>query len=81
MVVKPITQDALVEADCVYVLPAGYSLQIQNRRLQLSSKVKRNGWPKTIDNFLLSLAEEQGDNAVCVILSGAGTDGLEGARD
>jgi two-component system CheB/CheR fusion protein len=28
-----------------------------------------------IDTFFRSLAEDQGDNAVCILLSGTGTDG------
>jgi two-component system CheB/CheR fusion protein len=33
-----------------------------------------------IDVFLRSLAEDQGDNAICIILSGTGTDGTLGLR-
>jgi two-component system CheB/CheR fusion protein len=33
-----------------------------------------------IDAFFLSLAEDQGENAVCIVLSGTGTDGTLGLR-
>ena len=35
---------------------------------------------KLIDNFFFALADDQGENAVSIILSGAGADGSQGLR-
>src|SRR5258708_14436310 len=36
--------------------------------------------PGTVDAFFRSLAEDQGDNAIAVVLSGSGSDGAVGVR-
>ncbi|NDJ85147.1 MAG: PAS domain-containing protein [Chloroflexi bacterium] len=80
IVVQPIKDDVLVKVDNVYVLPSRYALEFSNGHLQLVSPKPLDGWPRTIDRFLKSLAEGHGQLAGAVILSGAGSDGLEGAR-
>lgn len=70
--------DAHVEKDSVYVIPNDKALKIKSGRLQLIEK-KIDRSPNTaIDIFLKSLAEDQGNQAIAVILSGTGTDGTRG---
>lgn len=70
--------DALVEKNCVYVIPNNKLLTIQNHRLQLGDKNFEKAPNTAIDTFLKSLADDQGSKAIAIILSGTGTDGTRG---
>jgi two-component system CheB/CheR fusion protein len=68
-----------VETEHVYVLPPGAILTIRERRLRL----RRTGSDRErapIDVFFSSLAEDQGEHAIGVVLSGGGHDGTLGLR-
>ncbi|HEX6006456.1 MAG TPA: CheR family methyltransferase, partial [Burkholderiales bacterium] len=69
-----------IEHDCVYVIPPGVYLSIRDGALHLSHPQERHGARAPFDFFLRSLAEEQAERAVCVILSGTGTDGSLGLK-
>jgi two-component system, chemotaxis family, CheB/CheR fusion protein len=68
------------EAQHVYVLPPGAILTIREGRLRLrpTSSVDRERTP--IDLFFSSLAEDQGEHAIGIVLSGGGTDGTLGLK-
>ena len=68
------------EAKHVYVLPPGAILTIREGRLRLrpTSSVDRERTP--IDLFFSSLAEDQGEHAIGIVLSGGGTDGTLGLK-
>jgi len=69
-----------VERNHIYVIPPNATLTIGGARLQVQSPAPRP-WPLTpIDGFLHSLAQDQGELAVCILLSGSGTDGTLGLR-
>ncbi|HXA02230.1 MAG TPA: chemotaxis protein CheB [Cytophagaceae bacterium] len=69
--------DMYIEPNCVYLMPRGKNMTISNRRLVLADI--RPLQPNTaIDIFLNSLAENQGNKSIAVILSGTGTDGTKG---
>jgi two-component system, chemotaxis family, CheB/CheR fusion protein len=70
--------DMMVEPDHVYVIPADSTLQIRNRRLQVDRPAPPRENRRPIDTFFVSLAEDQAENAVCVVLSGTGSDGSSG---
>lgn len=78
--VHPIIDGVMIEAGNVYVLPAGQDLFISDGQLQLTPREPTKGWPKTFDTFLKSLAYDQGEWSVAIILSGVGNDGLEGSK-
>ncbi|MDG2517319.1 chemotaxis protein CheB [Lysobacter soli] len=67
-----------VEAGHVYIIPPDATLTISGGVLQLSKPAPPRQYRFPIDTFFASLAEDQGDNAVCIILSGAGSDGARG---
>lgn len=75
-----IANDMVIQPNKVYVLPAGYEVHIQGNHFQLTPIAESQGWPETINHFFQSLALDQGENAVAVVLSGAGHDGTEGAH-
>ena len=66
--------------DCVYLIPPGAYLAIEDCTLRLSKPRERHGARMPFDFFLRSLAEECGERAVCAILSGTGTDGSLGLK-
>lgn len=69
-----------VKPDHVYVIPPNREMSIFHGALQLSIPETPRGQRMPIDLFLRSLAEEQGENTIGVILSGTGTDGTLGLR-
>lgn len=67
-----------IEMNKVYLIPSKSSMTIKDGRLLLTNKQK--GVNLTINTFFASLAEEAGENAIGIILSGTGDDGTEGGR-
>ena len=69
-----------VQPGRVYVIPPNKDMSVVGRTLQINppAEVQRVRMP--IDIFFRSLAEDQGERAVCIILSGTGTDGTLGMR-
>ena len=81
MVVSEIEDGATVEPNHVYLNPPGKNVAIFNRRLHLMEPVKSNSINLPIDFFFKSLSEDQGENAVGIILSGTASDGTLGIRE
>jgi two-component system CheB/CheR fusion protein len=72
-------EDAMrIEPNVVYLIPPGSLMSIAVGQLRLSPKNPR-GLSLPIDLFFNSLAQEYGNRAVGVILSGTGSDGTRGA--
>lgn len=67
-----------VEADHVYVMPAGASMRVKKGRITLGKRSKASARFLPIDGLLKSLADDYGDSAVGIILSGTGSDGVLG---
>ncbi|MCB1858840.1 MAG: chemotaxis protein CheR, partial [Gammaproteobacteria bacterium] len=80
MPVQEITQSMQVEPNHVYVIPPNRDLAILNNRLQLLDPTGPRHLRLSIDYFFRSLAQEAGDLAVGIVLSGTGTDGTLGVR-
>jgi len=70
-----------VEANRVYVIPPNTYLSIHARTLRLSAPTAPRSLRMAIDFFLRSLAHDQQENAIGVILSGTGTDGTLGLKE
>jgi len=69
-----------VEPNCVYVIPPDKDLSILHGSLFLLDPANRRGLRLPIDFFFRSLADDQRERAVGVILSGMGYDGTIGLR-
>lgn len=69
-----------VEPNHVYIIPPNRDMEIFHGELQLSIPTVARGQRLPIDHFLRSLAEDQAENAIAIILSGTGSDGTLGAR-
>jgi two-component system CheB/CheR fusion protein len=81
MNVVQIENDMPVEPDRIHIIPPGTSLTIKNGVLLLGKPIERRGMRMPVDNFFMSLAEDQQENAVCIILSGTGSDGTLGMKE
>jgi two-component system CheB/CheR fusion protein len=80
MTVQEAADGVEVEPGHVYVIPPNKDLAIFHERLQLTEQEQSARPHLPIDFFLRSLAEDQGDRAVVIILSGTGSDGTLGLR-
>lgn len=80
MPVVEIQDYAPVEPNRVYVLPPNYDVVLEKRRLRLLRRPASERLHMPIDHFFESLAQEEKDRAVGVVLSGTGTDGTQGLR-
>ncbi|MBU4415506.1 MAG: hypothetical protein KJ976_10440, partial [Proteobacteria bacterium] len=69
-----------VEPNRVYLNPPDKNVVIINGKLQLLDPVKTGGINLPIDCFFRSMAEELGEKAICIILSGTATDGTLGLK-
>jgi two-component system CheB/CheR fusion protein len=69
-----------VEPDRVYVIPPNKDMSILRGVLHLLDPVSPRGLRLPIDFFLRSLAQDQQDHSIGVILSGMGSDGTLGLR-
>jgi two-component system CheB/CheR fusion protein len=67
-----------LERDHAYVIPPGVYLSLREGALRLTRPRERHGARMPFDFFLRSLAEDCGARAVCVVLSGTGSDGSIG---
>jgi two-component system CheB/CheR fusion protein len=72
--------DQPVEAQHVYVLPPGAVLTMHEGRLRLRYTEAAERERAPIDVFFTSLAEDQGEHAIGIVLSGGGSDGTLGLK-
>lgn len=80
MPVRQVIQSEKIQINHVYVIPPGQNLSVKNGILYLSPPTEPRGLRTPIDLFFHSLAEDQGKNAICLILSGTGSDGMLGLK-
>jgi len=80
MGVEQVKDGTQVEPNRVYVMRPGRLLRIREGKLHLIGESDGSHITMPIDHFLRSLASDQCENAICVILSGTGTDGTLGLR-
>ncbi|MBM9520376.1 PAS domain-containing protein [Desulforhopalus vacuolatus] len=69
-----------VESNYVYMIPPNYDLAIRNGELYITPPAQKRGLRMPINFFFSSLAEDQRERAVCIILSGTGSDGTLGLK-
>ena len=81
MPVLQAADDMAVQVDHVYVNPPGHYTTLRGGRLRLEAILERPPVPMTIDTFLRSLARDQMERAICVILTGLDSDGAAGLKE
>ena len=70
----------VVAANSIYVMPTSGELTVVRGCLHFAPNPKTTSAPLAIDHFLTSLAHDQADRAVGVVLSGMGHDGVQGLQ-
>ena len=78
MPVREAAEAMRVQADVVYVIPPNTELSVVRGVLHLTTPVEPRGMRLPINVLFSSLAREQGDRAIGVVLSGMGSDGTLG---
>ena len=69
-----------VRPDCVYVIPPNSDMSLLHGTLHLLAPTASRGLRLPIDFFFRSLAEDQHEHGIGVILSGMGSDGTVGLK-
>lgn len=70
-----------VQRNAIYLIPAGKEMIISEGCLLLTDKDPDETFTLPIDHFFRSLAQDCGNKAVAIVLSGSGSDGSRGVRD
>ncbi len=78
MPVHRVEDGVTVERDSIYVIPPKKEMIISDGKLLLTDKDPANELNMPIDIFFRSLAEDFGNRAIGIILSGSGSDGSRG---
>ncbi len=80
MKVLQVEDHMALKADCVYVIPPNTTRSILKRVLYLFEPIEARGLRLPIDFFFRSLADDQQEQSIGIILSGMGSDGSSGLR-
>ncbi|WP_295451608.1 chemotaxis protein CheB [uncultured Thiodictyon sp.] len=78
MPVTEATDGLAVQPNHIYTIPPNVTLGILHGRLQILERITERGRHLPVDDFLRSLAADQGDQAIGVVLSGTASDGTAG---
>lgn len=70
-----------IKPDAAFIIPPNCDMGIINGKFQLMVPVAPRGLRLPIDFFFRSLPEDQKERAICIILSGTGTDGTLGLKE
>src|SRR5258708_6165475 len=80
MSVEQVRDNTKVVPNRVYIIPPNATLTIQECVLRVTPPSEPRGYRTPIDSLFVSLAEDRCELAVCIMLSGTGTDGTFGLR-
>jgi two-component system, chemotaxis family, CheB/CheR fusion protein len=80
MQVYEVEDGMVVEPNCAYIIPPKHNMAFLHGKLHLLEPDERPGPRLPIDFFFRSLAQDQRERAICIVLSGTGSDGTLGVR-
>ncbi len=80
MTVFEVEDGMVVKPNCAYIIPPGRDLAFLHGTLQLLEPSEPRGHRLPIDFFFRSLAQDQRELAIGIVLSGTGSDGTQGVR-
>ena len=80
MQVFEVADGMVVQPNCTYIIPPGHDMAFLNGALQLLEPSEPRGHRLPIDFFFQSLAQDQHERAIGIILSGTGSDGTVGVQ-
>jgi two-component system CheB/CheR fusion protein len=80
MQVFEVEDGMVVQPNCAYIIPPGRDMAFLGGTLQLLEPSEPRGQRLPIDFFFRSLAQDQRERAIGIVLSGTGSDGTQGVR-
>jgi len=80
MQVFEVEDGVVVQPNCAYIIPPGHDMAFLNGALHLFEPTAPRGQRLPIDFFFRSLAQDQLEGAIGIVLSGTGSDGTLGMR-
>jgi two-component system CheB/CheR fusion protein len=80
MQVFEVEDGVVVQPNCAYIIPPGRDMTFLNGTLHLLEPTAPRGQRLPIDFFFRSLAQDQRERAIGIVLSGTGRDGTLGIR-
>ena len=80
MQVFEVEDGMVVKPNCAYIIPPNHDMAFLNGALHLLEPALPRGQRLPIDYFFRSLAQDQHERAICIVLSGTGSDGTQGVR-
>jgi two-component system CheB/CheR fusion protein len=80
MQVFEVEDGMVVKPHCAYIIPPNRDMELAGGALRLLEPTLARGIRLPIDFFFRSLAQEQREHAICIVLSGTGSDGTLGVR-
>lgn len=80
MQVYEVEDGMVVKPNCTYIIPPNRDMAFLNGTLQLMEPTSPRGQRTPIDYFFRTLAQDRHEQAICIILSGTGSDGTLGLR-
>jgi len=80
MQVFEVTDGMEIKPNCAYIIPPNRDMAVINGSLQLMKPLAPRGQRLPIDFLFRSLARDQGRRAICIVLSGTGSDGTMGLK-
>ena len=75
------TNNLKIEKGNIYLLPPRKNIKLKNKKLLLNNKPNKDQLNLPINIFFDSLACEERENSIAIILSGTGSDGTSGIRE
>jgi len=80
MQVYEVEDGMTVQPNCTYIIPPNRDMAFLNGALHLLEQTSPRGMRLPIDFFFRSLVQDQRERAICIVLSGTGSDGTHGVR-
>jgi len=80
MPVFEVEDSMVVAVNCIYIIPPNHDMALLGGSLQLLEPGAPRGQRLPIDFFFRSLADDQHERAIGIVLSGTGSDGTLGVR-
>jgi len=80
MPVREAAEMMRIKPDCVYVIPPNRELSVVDGVLKSEKPVEQRGMRLPVNVLFSSLARDQGERSIAVILSGMGSDGTLGMQ-
>ena len=75
------TDGIKVERNCAYIIPPNSDIALLHGKLQVLEPTLSHGQRLPINFLFRSLAQDQRNRAICIVLSGTGSDGTLGLRE